>query len=670
MSGFPRRYSFFPGVEVITQIEGVIIVDLPPPGSVQGVGTGTVCMVGEYQDMTYGATVNTATGVVSTKAQPVEVFSAQDMLNKVGGFDATLGKFGTDCGNAFCAIRGQKYSRLICLPVNLASNRGLRLYRQLPTNKSATNPTPIVPMAAAVVEAGTEFKSGSDKVRTASRVTFGSDAAYYSGTDVATTAVATAVVNAFTSAGSDFVTAGVKLGDIVVVGVIDGAAALGANADTYRVASVTSATVLSLEKLNGVTYTVTTGTNQPFRIHTARTADSYPNAGTGDTALGNQYSFNVLAKPLTNGAGSSSADGNFPGAAATVSPTVAPPTATASSWDPYSGLKLITKAAVPFTTLVQAPNAASGSAIEALYATAIDALLVDKSPGRDVNILVTARTSDDIRTKCKTHVLAASAVGVGRMACISPGLDTQSVDTVIGTADPGVGANRSERIVYNWPGWLSRVDEAIGFSLATADGLTTADGKLDILLSAKMASVLSVLPPERNPGQAAEPVASAMADVLGFQRGAPDLGINEYTAMRQAGIAALRIQDGESTFMSGVTTSLTSGQKNINRRRMADFLEDSLAKRYLSFTKLPITNAWKDNLVAETVAFLTQLQSPNNPAAQRIVGFVVDRKSGNTPDLEAAGIYVLIVKVRSIATSDFIVLQAEVGEGVTLTQVG
>ena len=88
---------------------------------------------------------------------------------------------------------------------------------------------------------------------------------------------------------------------------------------------------------------------------------------------------------------------------------------------------------------------------------------------------------------------------------------------------------------------------------------------------------------------------------------------------------------------------------------MADFIQDSLAQRLVQFSKLPLTDSLKDSAVGETNAFLVDLLSPNNPPAQRINGFLIDDVSGNTPDLEAKGIFVIVVKVRTLATADFIV---------------
>jgi hypothetical protein len=159
-----------------------------------------------------------------------------------------------------------------------------------------------------------------------------------------------------------------------------------------------------------------------------------------------------------------------------------------------------------------------------------------------------------------------------------------------------------------------------------------------------------------------------MAPIVNFQRNGPALGINEYISMRQNGIVGLR-NDPDVGFIwqSGITTSLTSGEKNMNRRRMADFLEDSMAKALSKFSKLPLTKDLEDSMLGECDSFLTGLLSVNNPPAQRIAGYGLDDKSGNTPDTEAKGIWVIIAKVRTLATADDILLQVQAGEGVDVT---
>ena len=146
------------------------------------------------------------------------------------------------------------------------------------------------------------------------------------------------------------------------------------------------------------------------------------------------------------------------------------------------------------------------------------------------------------------------------------------------------------------------------------------------------------------------------------------LDINDYKQFRAKGICALRIdRTAGAIFQSGITTSLTSGEKNIARRRMADFIEDSLALNLNGFSKQPLTNALKDSSVAEVDSFLNGLLSPNNPPAQRISGYLVDDVSGNTPELEAQGIFVILAKARTTPSADFILIQAHVGESVVVT---
>jgi hypothetical protein len=663
MAGFIRRYGFSPGVETITLIEGVVIVDLPPPGAINGISTGTVGMVGEFPDMTYATAVDSS-GVVTTRANPVEVFSGQDMVDKVGGFDSSLGQHGNNGGNGFVSLRNKKFSRLILAPVNFASAGAGRAWRDLPTNLSATQATPVVPLQGGRVEAGREFKSGVNRVNLGMRVGFTALGHFKNATDGAVVAAGPAVIQTFTSPTGNFLLAlnggPVKKGTILVLGVISGAGALGANAFTYRVtADAVLATDLIVEKLDGAAFTWTTGGALPYRLHPETDADT---GGTGGifTKLSDASGYTLPCRPITATIA----------LATSLAPTVVPPAGTASTWDTLSGLTLRSHVTAGFVydANVQAPNAPNHASIDALYVTAFDAFAQDLSPARDVNIIFSSRTSSTIRSKVKSHVLDSSVTGLGRMGVISPNLQTVSVGTVVADADPGVGANRAERVIYSWPGARTYVPEAANLSMGTADGLTTTDGILDVPGDGWMAAVLSNLPPERNPGQSGPPVDTVLSTVIGLQRGLSTLGQGEYINLRATGVAGLRIdRTGVPGFQSGITTSLTSGQKNINRRRMADFIQDSVSQALIPFVKQPLTQSLKDSITGQIDAFLNTLKSPTNPSAQRIVDYSVDDKSGNTPALEAQGIFVVIGRVRTLATADFIVFQTEVGEGVVVT---
>lgn len=829
MAGFIRRFGFFPGTEVITEIEGVVIVDLPPPGAVEGIATGVVGVVGEFADMT-SATQFGSSGDISTNIVPQEIFSSQDLLDKVGGFDQTIGDFGDAQGNGYVSLRNKRYSRLICAPVNLCSAQGSRFFRDLPLATSQTDPNSVVPVQGGTISAGREFRIGAARFHIGRRVEFTSQAPLLQDTggtviagasattqtflagqqilqawqiddpdgspvfvdmtteinnptvnDVipfpATEAVddafaigasspfgrivfnttggtqgvggavdweywdgsawtalsnvvdgtsgftaalgddqavtfdvpadwATLALNSVTayyvraqittvytsnpqlSQGFDARTVwsevdrgdgnfGVALGDIIVLGYNNaGTVAPVAEAGTYRVQTTPSSGSVSLtvERLDGAAFVWTEQLNIPYRIHISTDADSAPERVIGSSSPGGYAAatvggYTVPLRPLTDATGAQ-ADGTHT-AGQLMTPQVVPTPITGASADPLSGLtgRLQVTTATAFNVELQGLNRPNSSDLDAAYATAIDAMLSEDDPVRDINIMLASRKSSNIRTVLNTHVQQASEVGLGRVAVISPELQILNLTDVLSSTDPGVGARRSERLIYSWPGAVTFVPEAVNILTGTADGDFTTDGNLDDSFDFWLASILSNLPPERNPGQAAQPVPAILSPVAGFQRGVSGLGITQYTALRRQGVAALRLDRTVGPIVqSGVTTSQVSGQTNINRRRMADFIEDSLAQRLVQFSKLPLTTNLRDGAVGEVDQFLDDLLSPDNPAAQRINAYQVDDKSGNTPSLEAQGIFVIIVRVRLTPTADFIVVQAEIGEGVVITQ--
>ena len=661
MAGFIRRFPFFPGTEVITAIEGVIIVDQAPPGQVEGGDTGVVAVMGEYADMTFAVKIS-ASGVVTTDPRAAEIIGAQDLEDKAGGFDEFLGEFGGSMGNGFVEVRNKRFQRLIVVPVDILTPAGgsqgsLRVWRELPTNQTATVAIGIVPTSAALVQASRQFASGANRARLASRVGFTDLFERVSNVDGAVTAIGAAVTQVFTSALGNFVVNGVLEGDALVIGVIGGAGALGANARTFRVISIDSATQLTVEEQDGSSFDWTTGAALPYRVEPGSNADSGPGANQLSEAAG----YDVLARPLD----ATLATG------IELAPSVVPSAGTAGSWDSLSGLTAKVHPSTPLTfeAALHAVNAAASATIDARYQAAFDALLSDDFPERDINIIVAARKSNTIRTKMDSHVLVASERGLTRRGITSPPINQLTLSTVLGDTGNGVGATRDERLDYAWPGARTSIPEAVGFSIATSDGKTTSDGILDVTGDTWLSSVESVLPPERNPAQSAPPVPTVLAPVTAFARGTPKLDISGYTQLRSRGIVGLRFDKTVGPhFQSGITTSLISGEKNIFRRRMADFLQDAMAARLVQLSKLPLTQQNKDDMITELDAFLVDLQSPDNPSAQRIDSFSNDDTSGNTEATRVNNIHVIITKVRLTPTGDFIVLQTDIGTGVVITR--
>jgi hypothetical protein len=640
VSGFIRRYGYVPDLATLKMIEGLVILDLTPPGGIQGLGSGTVAIIGETADLTRAVSVSSA-GVVTTSAQPTEIYSPQDFLDKFGGFDYTLGEFGKDGGNLFAEVfTGKKFARLVVVAVNLASSAGVRMYRKLPLAKAADNPAPIVPVAPGIVAAGREFKSAGNRAHVGARGIFTASQALVSRVDGA---IANAVAT-LTSAGATFITSGVQIGDVVALGVFG-----QPDSDTYRIVTVDSETQLTLQQQNGVAFS---GSGivvaLPFRVYPGTNADT------------------AVAVAAANGGAvlpARALDATI-AAATECTPTVVPPAVSATVWDTLSGLKLRTHptTGLVYTAAVQAANATQSSALDVLYGTCLDALLSEASPARDVNVAYTARVSATIRTAARQHERDASAKGIGRIVIVNPDLQTVTTANALADASPGVGATRDESTLYAWPGATVYLPDAVGQPVKLATGATATDGYIDLPTSGYLASVLSLLAPERNPAQAAEPVPTCMGGGVGFQHGAPVLGMEDYIALKAGGVVALRMdRQAGPIFQSGVTSSLVSGKTQIQRRRMANFLEDSAAAELVQFSKLPMTPEWKDGVTSELVTFLEGLK-----AAGRIADYSVDRVSGNTPAILAAGLFVLIMRVQTTPTADVLVLQAQIGDSVNV----
>ena len=103
---FVRRFSAPQPTAVLTAIEGIVLIDAPPPGTFAGIIEGVACVVGEFDNLQYACSVD-GSGNVTSNAQPVQIFTGADMLQKLGGFNPSLGDFGNSDGNGFVALRNK-----------------------------------------------------------------------------------------------------------------------------------------------------------------------------------------------------------------------------------------------------------------------------------------------------------------------------------------------------------------------------------------------------------------------------------------------------------------------------------------------------------------------------------------------------------------------------------
>lgn len=307
--------------------------------------------------------------------------------------------------------------------------------------------------------------------------------------------------------------------------------------------------------------------------------------------------------------------------------------------------------------------------LDAAYTTAIEATNSVDTIASQTNLIWAARQSNQVRNALRQNVNDASANGCfGRTAQIRPPLGTTRAQAIAPGA-PSVNAYRDQRVDYCFPGVQTFVTGIAARGLAGGAGFT-ANGVIDVGSDGFLVSICSQLPPEENPGQQTTYALGA----IGIEANNPDvqnMGINDYITFRANGIAAPRMSDGAIIFQSGVTSvnpSVYPQFRNIARRRMADYIEDSLALVLKSYGKKLNTPSRRAGIVSAVRTFMVQLLSPGNAAAQRIDGFKLDPVSGNTPDTLALGLFRLILDVRTLSSLDSIVLQTTVGEAVDVSE--
>lgn len=307
--------------------------------------------------------------------------------------------------------------------------------------------------------------------------------------------------------------------------------------------------------------------------------------------------------------------------------------------------------------------------LDALYTTAIQGTKSIKGITKKVNIIVSARQSNTIRSALKVNQYEASTEGCfGRIACIRPPLGITRATARSTSAQPGVGAYRNRGVVYCYPGVQTYVPQIAARGIAGGAGFT-ADGIINTGFDTWMTSILSQLPPEEDAGQE----TGYLAGVLDIESNADvaDLKINDYIAFKASGIAAPRIDDGVCIVQSADTSvdpAVDPVGVPIARQRFVYYLQDTLGPRLNTYVKKGSTNERRGLVVGEVDGFMSGLLSEGQPSLARILGYETDTISGNTPALLERGIFRIILRAKMIAPFRAIVLETEVGETVQIAE--
>jgi hypothetical protein len=735
--GFIRRFDQDPGLAVLTAIEGVVIIDRDPPASITGVGSGTVCCVGEFED-----------GAFNT---PLELAGGGDFLATFGGFgfnyagapsqnpcarsrkaDAAINPEFWN-GNGFIALVNKRFSRLICVRVDtsvgsvqftrLAAISGksdfsfaLTTGQTLLIDIGAGNQTAtFTGVAAGKLSAAGVYPSGfTGGEKTTIIIDSVSFNIVFQAAD-STQAQVMARMNSFFgyTAATDGGGGKIQLtgripgtaGNIQIVS-IDAAVAtatgFAAGASTPGTGNVPNlnavvdadlqAVITAIGGLAGVI------TDRDATGALRLTATALGGTGTikvtsASTALA--FGFAPLDTVISAASGTA---GFIPagtrvrtagGAEWVTMQTIA---ITAASAGPYSvkvrpatddgtsltsGVGTIVK--VPFaiglgafavTNGIAVTAALTEAQIDAQYVTAMATTVNLANVVKETNTIISARQSNVMRSQLRQNVFDASSNGCfGRMTVIRPPLGTTRVAAKSTAAQPGVGTYRNKRVAYAYPGGNTFVPQIAALGTAGGAGFT-ADGNIDVGMDGFVACLMSNLAPEENIGQQTNFI-SLVNSIEVNNADVQNLTIADYIAFKASGIVALRIDNGDVFVESSITSvdPLTfSNLVPLERQRFADFLTDTLSLRLMAISKKLQTRDRRAQAVSEIDTFLSGLQSKEFPINQRIDSYLLDPKSGNTAASTAAGVFRIIMKVKTLAAFLDIVLDATVGPSVVTVQ--
>lgn len=721
MAGFVRRFTEVQTIEVIRQIEGVVIIDLAPPDPATGAGSGTILLVGEFEDGFF-ATDDEVKGAV-------EVFGSEDFRQKFGGFGFTYD--GTPAqnpcsrrhlqelwnGNGFLKafkLRGQRlmisrvdtsvgsvsFDPLACLdgdvgpfvipdgtPIAFTTDQGSA------ASSAISGVVATVPGAGATF--GTITSGDSFQIRVDGgpvvTVTFGA----------ADTTVAAVVSRVNDTLG--YAAATDNAGEMDLVGIIPGTngsiqlieSTPGVLAKIGHTVGTTAGTG-NVGTLNGVTVTeLVTIINGSAGLAAINVEASV--GKTGEIRVCNNSpaaTSTIEADASGNGAliglaeGTTVAITDHPGGSIAAGSRVSNGTL---DWVTTQTLDIPAGAVGPYVAKVR-PALDDGTQVGSgagTVTTIKDAAAFAELTVTNPNALEAALDENqmDVQyTKALDATLDESGVCreanyllISRRsdAVVRDGRSNAIKATACGlfarkyiTGDPlgtdtstiieNVAKYRSDRVFYCGKGLKVRIPQIAEIGSAGGLGFTD-DGIITVRPDGPLTTLCALLAPEENPGQQ----TGLIDDFFEVDSFGEVLDVESYKAYRREGVSVPRIDRVSGTiFQSGVTSSLTSGRTTMARRKMADFIQDTATELLNPFIKRLSKQSRRTKVRAVWEQFLAGLKSEQNPELARIEGFSVDDSinAGNTPEVLAQGVNYLNTVVRTFSSLDDIVVQTEIGE--------
>ncbi len=170
----------------------------------------------------------------------------------------------------------------------------------------------------------------------------------------------------------------------------------------------------------------------------------------------------------------------------------------------------------------------------------------------------------------------------------------------------------------------------------------------------------------------------ADADNIKFLQGVTGIEANlsrvDYIALKQAGVSAFEFDsDLGYKIRSGIVTQIANSSKvTVARRRMADYLTDSFGKFFKLYQNGQNALRKRNAIKAAMLDFIKRNEDneilPRDSEVKTGKAKQVDTESLNTDSSIAAGLCKILYKQRTFSSMRFIVLQAEIGESVVVTE--
>jgi hypothetical protein len=226
-------------------------------------------------------------------------------------------------------------------------------------------------------------------------------------------------------------------------------------------------------------------------------------------------------------------------------------------------------------------------------------------------------------------------------------------DVAAALSDAALNKDADGRIVYAYP-WLE----------ATIDGASTFTSP-----ASWYASVMSQTAPSVDPAFTSN--TQFLSGVTALKK---TLTRADYINLKDGGVSAFELdRDIGFKIKSGVVTQTANSSKTqVLRRRMADWITDSISVFLKSFQNAPNTKENRDAVNGAILDWVNQQESlgilPSDSEVQDGFAKLVDTESLNTNLSIGQGFFRILYKQRIFSAMRFIVLQAEIGQTVVVTE--